>query len=84
MTTQPTTDNPDILVLQSRLQDSDASTRRIALIELADLEDPDALPWLTHALTADSNVDVRREAARLLEGWEDGFALAIICIIISK
>jgi HEAT repeat protein len=71
MTTQPITDNPDILSLLPRVQDSDASTRRIALIELADLEDPDALPWLTHALTTDDNADVRREAARLLEGWEE-------------
>src|SRR5690554_5136780 len=71
MTTLPTTDNPDILILQLRLRDSDAMTRRIALIELADLEDPDALPWLTHALTADANAEVRREAARLLEGWEE-------------
>ncbi len=71
MTTQPITSNPDILILQPRLQDSDASTRRIALIELADLEDLDALPWLTHALTTDTDNEVRREAARLLEGWEE-------------
>ena len=42
-------DNPDIIALQPRLQDSDAAVRLIALIELADLEEPDALPLLLQA-----------------------------------
>lgn len=42
--TDLTTNNPDILELLPRLADADAAVRRIALIELADLEDPDALP----------------------------------------
>ena len=66
------TDNPDILDLQPRLEDEDAGVRRIALIELADLEDPDALPWLVHTLANDLSADVRAEAARLLEAWEEG------------
>lgn len=73
------TKSPDIIALQPRLQDSDANTRRIALIELADLEDPDALPWLIHALARDTNEDVRREAARLLEGWEEPEVVEALC-----
>lgn len=42
--TERITDNPDILDLLPRLNDVDAGVRRIALIDLADLEDPDGLP----------------------------------------
>ncbi|WP_024767014.1 HEAT repeat domain-containing protein, partial [Pseudomonas nitroreducens] len=74
-----TTDNPDILDLQPRLQDADAGVRRIALIELADLEDPDGLPWLAHALTHDAAASVRAEAARLLEAWEEPDVVDALC-----
>ena len=74
-----TTDNPDILDLQPRLQDADAGVRRIALIELADLEDPDGLPWLAHALTHDAAANVRAEAARLLEAWEEPDVVDALC-----
>jgi hypothetical protein len=40
------TDNDDILALQPRLTDEDPGVRRIALIELADLEEPEGLLWL--------------------------------------
>ena len=46
------TDNDDILVLQPRLTDADAGVRRIALIELADLEEPEGLLWLELPLEA--------------------------------
>jgi hypothetical protein len=62
--TERSTDNPDIIDLLPRLNDLDAGVRRIALIELADLEDPDGLPWLTDALLVDANAEVRAEAAR--------------------
>jgi HEAT repeat protein len=45
--------------------------RRIALIDLADLEEPDGLLWLVERLTDDPAEEVRAEAARLLEAWED-------------
>ena len=35
------TENPDIQALRPRLQAPDAGMRRIALIDLADLEDPE-------------------------------------------
>lgn len=69
--TERTTDNPDILALLPRLGAADAGVRRIALIELADLEDPDGLPWLTDALLVDVADEVRAESARLLEAWEE-------------
>ncbi|MFS2128121.1 HEAT repeat domain-containing protein, partial [Pseudomonas sp. Pseusp97] len=73
------TDNPDILDLQPRLQDADAGVRRIALIELADLEEPDGLPWLAHALNHDDAASVRAEAARLLEAWEEPEVVDALC-----
>src|SRR5690606_36722030 len=76
-------DNVDILLLQPRLTDADPGVRRIALIELADQEDPDALPWLIHALSRDENDDVRSEAARLLEGWEEAEVVAALCAALT-
>ena len=49
-----------------------AGVRRIALIDLADLEEPDGLLWLVNRLAEDPTEEVRAEAARLLEAWEDG------------
>ncbi len=63
------TDNHEILELLPRLEADDAGVRRIALIELADLEDPDALPWLTDALLVDGADEVRAEARAC---WKPG------------
>lgn len=41
---------PEILELSPRLEDADPGVRRLALIELADLELPEALPLLVAAL----------------------------------
>ena len=59
------TDNDDILALQPRLTADDAGVRRIALIDLADLEEPDGLLWLVERLAEDPAEEVRAEAARL-------------------
>ena len=64
------TDNEDILALQPRLTADDAAVRRIALIDLADLEEPDGLLWLVDRLAQDPAEEVRAEAARLLEASE--------------
>ncbi|MBW6120132.1 hypothetical protein KZ876_26240, partial [Pseudomonas aeruginosa] len=40
---------PEILELSPRLEDADPGVRRLALIELADLELPEALPLLVAA-----------------------------------
>jgi HEAT repeat protein len=73
------TDNDDILALQSRLTDDDPGVRRIALIELADLEEPNGLQWLIDRLVEDPSADVRAEAARLLEAWEDAPVVEALC-----
>src|SRR5690606_7753432 len=78
-----TTDNPDILYLLPRLEAVDAGVRRIALIELADLEDPDGLPWLTDALVVDPAAEVRAEAARLLEAWEEPEVVQALCAALA-
>ncbi|HFK1884724.1 TPA: HEAT repeat domain-containing protein, partial [Pseudomonas aeruginosa] len=44
---------PEILELSPRLEDADPGVRRLALIELADLELPEALPLLVAALRGD-------------------------------
>ena len=51
------TENPDIQALRPRLQAPDAGMRRIALIDLADLEDPDGLVWLVDSLRHDPATD---------------------------
>lgn len=81
--TERITDNSDILPLLPRLADADAGVRRIALIELADLEDPDGLPWLTDALLVDPHVEVRAEAARLLEAWEEPEVVQALCAALA-
>ncbi|MHC8314591.1 HEAT repeat domain-containing protein [Pseudomonas sp. LB3P31] len=73
------TDNADILALQPRLTDADPGVRRIALIELADLEEPDGLIWLVDRLAGDPAEEVRTEAARLLEAWEDQPVVEALC-----
>lgn len=75
----PVTENSEIIRLRPRLQNPDAGMRRIALIELADLEEADALPWLTRALGTDEDGDVRSEAARLLEGREEPDIVQALC-----
>ncbi|OLF53162.1 HEAT repeat domain-containing protein [Pseudomonas chlororaphis] len=73
------TDHDDIRALHGRLTDSDPGVRRIALIELADLEEPEGLVWLVDRLRQDPAVEVRAEAARLLEAWEDEPVVAALC-----
>lgn len=58
-------------LLPGRLGHSDAGVRRIAVLELADLERPEHLPALTAALRGDPAPEVRAEAARVLAAWDD-------------
>ena len=55
--------------LLERLQDKDATVRRIALMDLADLDGDAHVPLLLAALGDDAAV-VRTEAARALEAFE--------------
>lgn len=55
--------------IQQRLYDNDAEVRRIAVLDLMDIDEDDISPFLIMALR-DSDAGVRVEAARLLEGFE--------------
>ncbi|MEM5310693.1 HEAT repeat domain-containing protein [Paraburkholderia sp. JHI869] len=63
----------------ARLADADAAVRRIALFELADLEDATLLPAFIAALRDDPAPDVRREAAAVLASWEDDDVVEALC-----
>ncbi|TDR04911.1 HEAT repeat domain-containing protein [Paraburkholderia silvatlantica] len=65
--------------LLARLADADPAVRRIALFELADLEDPALLPAFVAALREDPAPDVRREAAAVLAAWEDDDVVEALC-----
>ncbi|HWT39625.1 MAG TPA: HEAT repeat domain-containing protein [Paraburkholderia sp.] len=75
----PRTLAPEAAALLPRLTDEDAAVRRIALIELADLEDPDALQPIVAALKHDASSDVRSEAARVLGAWEQHDIIEALC-----
>lgn len=74
---------PEILELSPRLEDADPGVRRLALIELADLELPEALPLLVAALRGDPDPGVRGEAARLLEAWEEDAVVDALCAALA-
>lgn len=61
----------DFVALQPRLLADDATVRRLALIDLADLGEEEHLDWLLQALRHDRAAVVRAEAACLLAGWEE-------------
>lgn len=74
---------PEAAALLPRLADADAVVRRIALIELADLEDPDALQPIVAALKHDESADVRSEAARVLGAWEQQTIVEALCAALT-
>ncbi|WP_235399296.1 HEAT repeat domain-containing protein, partial [Pseudomonas aeruginosa] len=69
---------PEILELSPRLEDADPGVRRLALIELADLELPEALPLLIAALRGDPDPGVRRLALIELADLELPEALPLL------
>ena len=73
---------PEILELSPRLEDADPGVRRLALIELADLELPEALPLLVAALRGDPD-PACGEAARLLEAWEEDAVVDALCAALA-
>lgn len=70
---------PGTSVLLARLADPDAAVRRIALFELADLEEPELLPVFVATLREDSAAEVRGEAARVLASWEQDHIVEALC-----
>ncbi len=65
----------DDLDFLEQLNQEDEKRRFIALMNIADEEREDLLPWLHYALTHDPASLVRLEAAKRLEGWEDPHSL---------
>ncbi|MFM0617439.1 HEAT repeat domain-containing protein [Paraburkholderia nemoris] len=65
--------------LLARLDDADAAVRRVALLDIADLEEVDFLPSLVAALRDDPAAEVRLEAARLLASWERDEIVEALC-----
>ena len=75
----PGAHDSDHAALVSRVAAADASVRRIALLELADLEDPNLVPTFVAALRDDPSADVRGEAARVLAAWEQPDVVDALC-----
>ena len=70
MTQSQIFDNPELTPFLLKLQESDAAVRRIAVLDIADLEEEEALPALNDILLRDPDESVRLEAARVLAAWE--------------
>lgn len=65
--------------IQLRLESSDAGIRRIALLDLAELDEPETVHLFLTALRQDADTDVRAEAARLLAAWEQDDVVHGLC-----
>lgn len=63
----------------ARLQDADENVRRVALLELADLGEPDFIEHFIAALRTDRSPTVRQEAARVLAEWEQNDVVESLC-----
>lgn len=61
-------DDADFLI---QMNSNDEKVRFITLMNIADEERAELLPWLHYALRHDPSELVRIEAAKSLEGWED-------------
>jgi HEAT repeat protein len=79
LTHDPDSLTPEVAALLPRLADPDPAVRRIAVIALADLEDPDALAPIVDRLRHDASADVRAEAATVLAAWEEGPIVDALC-----
>jgi HEAT repeat protein len=71
--------DPESAALLARLTDEDAAVRRIALLDIADLEEVELLPALVAALRNDPAPEVRLEAARVLASWEQREIVEALC-----
>lgn len=63
----------------ARLDDADAQVRRVALLELADLGDPQCVPDFIASLQGDASPEVRAQAARVLGDWERDDVVQALC-----
>ncbi|AKC71248.1 HEAT repeat domain-containing protein [Pandoraea oxalativorans] len=65
--------------LRARLSHDDATVRRLAVLDAAELEDDAWLPLLVERLRHDPDAHVRRTAAERLAGWETDEVVAALC-----
>jgi HEAT repeat protein len=81
MTTPPAIDafDSETTGLPLRLANDDPAVRRIALLDIADLEDAALLPRLAASLRDDPAPEVRLEAARVLASWEQDDIVEALC-----
>lgn len=61
----------DYFAYWTQLNQSDERVRFVAILNIADEEREELLPWLHYAVQHDPAELVRLEAAKRLEGWED-------------
>ncbi len=71
---EPFEDFGDVESIAAGLDDADAGTRRVAVMDLADTAAPEAIPYLARAIK-DKAAEVRLQAAIALSGF-DGPAVA--------
>ncbi|WP_354682957.1 HEAT repeat domain-containing protein [Cupriavidus necator] len=69
--------------LLSRLDDPDPVVRRVAVLQLADLEDEAGVPLLVERLQSDSAAAVRAEAARALSSWEEAHVVVALAAALA-
>ncbi|CAB3754017.1 HEAT repeat domain-containing protein [Paraburkholderia solisilvae] len=69
----------DAAAASARLAAGDAAVRRIALLDLADLEDAALVPAFVAVLRDDPAAEVRREAAGVLAAWEQRDVVEALC-----
>lgn len=74
--------DPDLQELHPRLTSDDATVRRLALIELSELEDEAHAPWLAWALR-DPDPAIRADVAARLAYWEQPVALEALVVALS-
>jgi HEAT repeat protein len=66
-----------------QLNQEDDNIRFVAIMNIADEEQPELLAWLHHAVLHDSASKVRELAAARLEGWEDVTSLNTLAKALS-
>ncbi len=81
---RPVINHPAIQALAARLSSADEGIRRIALINLADLEEPSVPPWLLAALRDDAAATARAKPARLLQAWEESAVVKALCAALAE
>src|SRR6185437_6028415 len=75
--------HPSTATAAARLSDADPHVRRVAILELADLGEPDFVPQFIAALREDPSPGVHEEAARILAEWEQEDVVATLCGALS-